>query len=66
MSVVELTVILQAQAVARAFVCQNFMCKAPTTSPDDLKMLLQEPVGVQPTKPTLSKFDPAQLKSSKP
>lgn len=36
-------VLLQAGAPARAFVCQNFTCRAPTSDPAALRRLLQEP-----------------------
>ena len=36
-------VLSQAAAPARAFVCQNFTCRAPTSDPAALRQLLQEP-----------------------
>lgn len=52
----------EATAAARAFVCQNFTCRAPTTDPKALKQLLQEaPAAAAPSKPTWTEVSPISL-----
>lgn len=51
----------EAGAAARAFVCQNFTCRAPTTDPQVLSQLMNEPVSTAPSKTTLTELNPVKL-----
>ena len=56
-------ILMQAAAPARAFVCQNFTCRAPTSDPAALRLLLQEaPAAVEgPRKPAFTKVSSLKL-----
>lgn len=53
----------EASAPARAFVCQNFTCRAPTSDPAALKRLLQEPPAAVagPRKPAFTEVSSINL-----
>ena len=56
-------VLYQAAAPARAFVCQNFTCRAPTSDPAALRQLLQEPPAAVegPRKPAFTEVSSINL-----
>ena len=54
---------VQAAAPARAFVCQNFTCRAPTSDPAALRQLLQQPPAAVegPRKPAFTEVSSINL-----